>query len=154
MGRVTRWGPAPEQQTRREHAGTVSYSEYHPLLAALFLGGQRGYCIIRSGKCKGLFPGLFTGQPHNILLSFLAISHKNNKKPPTQSHRFRSAVLSVSSLSLIPAEQTLGKTRQVLSTLVAEKTGIQVTQTHPVQVVRVLEQAGQFQGMGILLWPK
>ena len=29
-------GPVPEQRTRREYAGTVSYSEYHPFAARPF----------------------------------------------------------------------------------------------------------------------
>lgn len=56
-------GAAPEQQTRREHAGTVSYSEYHPFAVRPGTGpDQRGYCIIRPGKSKGFFSGFFPAE--------------------------------------------------------------------------------------------
>ena len=51
--RVTRWGSVPEQRTCREHAGTVSYSEYHPFLAHLFRWTNAAIVSSAFPKVKG-----------------------------------------------------------------------------------------------------
>lgn len=52
-GPVTRGGAAPEQQTRREHAGTVSYSEYHPLpVRSFFPTGAADAAIVSPVPAK------------------------------------------------------------------------------------------------------
>lgn len=75
-------GAAPEQQTRREHAGTVSYSEYHPFAVRPGTGpDQRGYCIIRPDKSKGFFSGFFPAECTTFSPLFRQSPTKKEKPP-------------------------------------------------------------------------
>ena len=52
---------------------------------------------------------------------------------------------------LVQVQQTPGKGHQGLGAVVADELVLQIPQAHPVQVVRVLQQAGQLQGAGVVL---
>ena len=48
-------GPVPEQRTRRESAGTVSNSEYHPFAAARLHAADSAIVTSESGNVKHYF---------------------------------------------------------------------------------------------------
>lgn len=82
-------GPVPEQRTRREYAGTVSYSEYHPFAARPFKSdwGPANAAIV-------------SFDPANVKVSF---SQTAAPTAPTFQGRFQADSTKNGTAGLLPA---------------------------------------------------
>ena len=104
-------GPVPEQRTRRDYAGTVSYSEYHPFAARPFKSdwGPANAAIVSFDPANVKVSFFQTAAPtaQHSRGVFRQIRQKTGQPAYCRPSRWASLWFSC---RLVPLKQALGKT--------------------------------------------